>query len=141
MLMALCSLSYGQAALFNKYANTDGVTTVVVSKAMFRMMPDVKIDNRDIKKIANKIDQLRALTCERKQLIARIAKDAAAIYSRSPWQEMMRYKEGRTNTVIYMCPAGKGKHQFVLYTTELGELNIISIVGNLTLEDIRSITQ
>lgn len=140
-MLVLCNLTYGQKALFDKYADVDGVSSVVVSKSMFRMMPDINVGNRNLKRLASKIDQLRALTCDRKTIIARISKDALAIYGRHPWQEMMRYREGSSHTVIYMCPAGKGKHQYVLYSTEQGQLNIISVVGNITLEDIRSITR
>lgn len=140
LMMTICAIGHAQSTLFRKYENTDGVSTVVVSKAMFRMMPDVNVGNRNIKKIASKIDNLRVLSCERQQLIAKISKDAAAVYKNKPWEEVMRYKEGTSSTVIYMQPTGKGKYEYSLYTTEKGELQIISIVGNITLQDIKSIT-
>ena len=52
----------------------------------------------------------------------------------------MRYKEADQNTVIYMRSLGKEKYEYVLYNTEKGELQIISIVGNITLQDIQAIT-
>ncbi len=141
IMTALCAIANAQSTLFGKYENTNGVSTVLVSKAMFRMMPNVNVGNRNIKKIASKIDNLRVLSCERQALIAKISKDAMVLYKKKPWEEVMRYKEGTGNTVIYMQPLGGGKFEYSLYTTEKGELQIISIVGNLSLEDIRSITQ
>ena len=136
----LFGFAHAQSMLFNKYENVDGVSTVIVSKAMLRMIPDLHIGEHNIRKIASKLDRLKVLTCERQSLIDKIAKDAAKIYNKHPWEEMMRYKEGRSLTVIYMNPLGKGKYQYVLYTMDKGELQIIDITGAITLEEIKDIT-
>lgn len=141
LMAALCSLAHAQSALFHKYEANNAVNIVVVSKAMFRMMPNIDIGNHNIKKIASKIDNLQVLSCERQALIAKISKDALAIYGRRPWEEVMRYKEGAGSTIIYMQSLGKGKYEYALYTTEKGELQIISIVGNITLQEIQSVAQ
>jgi hypothetical protein len=139
-MMAVCAIGHAQNSIFKKYEDTKGVSTVVVSKAMFRMMPNVDVGNRNIKKIASKIDNLQVLSCERSALISKISKDALAIYKKKPWEEAMRYKEGDQNTIIYMRSLGKEKYEYVLYNTEQGELQIISIVGDITLQDIQAIT-
>lgn len=141
MLLMLAASIAGQAqrALFNKYENVNGVSTVVVSKAMFRMMPNMTVGNRNIKKIASKIDHIKVLECERQALISKISREAAAIYGKKPWEEMMRYKDGSENTIIYMCPLDKGLYEYVLYSTDKGALQIINIVGKLTLQDIQQI--
>lgn len=140
VLMAVSVIAHAQTNLFKKYENTNGVSTVLVSKAMFRMMPNANFGNHNVKKIASKIDNLQVLSCERQALINNIAKDVSLIYNKKPWEEVMRYKEGKSNTIIYMKPMGQGKYEYVLYTTEKGELSIISIVGNITLEEIKSIS-
>ncbi len=140
LLAVFCLASHAQNALFTKYENTQGVSTVVVSKAMFRAMPNMNVGNHNIKKIASKIDNLKVMSCERHALIAKISKDAVLIYNRHPWEEVMRYKDGPSNTIIYMQPLGRGKYEYVLYTTDKGALEIIDIVGNITLQEIKSIT-
>lgn len=140
LLMATaCLAANAQTALFRKYEANSAVNTVTVSKAMFRMMPNIDVGNRNIRKIASKIDNLQVLSCERQALISKISKDALAIYGKHPWEEVMRYKEGSGNTIIYMQTLGKGKYEYALYTTEKGELQIISIVGNITLQEIQAI--
>lgn len=142
LVMALCwCAANAQSSLFSKYENTTGVSTVVVSKAMFRMMPNINVGNRNIKKIASKIDNLKVMTCERHALISKIAKDATQVYGRSPWEEVMRYKDGPSNVIIYMKPLGKGKYEYSLYSTDKGELEIINIIGNITLQEIKSIAE
>ncbi len=140
-LAVICTVMHAQNALFSKYENTNGVSTVVVSKAMFRMMPNIDVGNKNIKKIASKIDNLKVLTCERQALINKIAKDAMAIYKKSPWEEVMRIKDQGTNTVIYMCKLGKDKYEYVLYNTEKGELSIINVIGNITLQEIKQVAE
>ena len=69
-----------QKALFDKYEDTNGVTTIYISKTMLGMIPNVKAGNHDISEIASKLDQLRILTCEKATLIPRILDDAKKIY-------------------------------------------------------------
>lgn len=140
LMMAVCAIGHAQSSIFKKYENTKGVSTVVVSKSMLRMMPNISVGNRNIKKIASKIDHLQVLSCERSALISKISKDAQDIYQKKPWEEAMRYKEEDQNTIIYMRSLSKEKYEYVLYNTEQGELQIISIVGNITLQDIQAIT-
>lgn len=140
LMMAVCAIGHAQSSIFKKYAKTKDVSTVVVSKAMLRMMPDISVGNQNIKKISSKIDNLQVLTCERSAIISKISKDAHAIYQKKPWEEAMRYEEEDQSTVIYMRPLGKEKYEYVLYNTEQGELQIISIVGDITLQDIQAIT-
>lgn len=140
LMTVLCVIGHAQNSLFKKYEDIKGVSTVVVSKSMLRMMPNISVGNRNIKQIASKIDNLQVLSCERSALISKISKDALAIYGKKPWEEAMRYKEQGQITVIYMRSLGKGKYEYVLYNTEQGELQIISIVGDITLQDIRAIT-
>ncbi len=141
LMLAVCTVAQAQSALFSKYENVNGVSTVVVSKAMFRMMPNMSIGNRNIKKVASKIDHIKVLECERAALISKISKEAIAIYTRRPWEEMIRYKDGTENTIIYMSSLGKGLYEYALYSTDKGALQIINIVGNLTLQDIQQITK
>lgn len=134
-----CLSLQAQSTLFSKYENTGGVATVVVSKAMFKAMPDMKLGKRSIKGIASRIDNLKVMSCERHALIAKISKDALHIYGRKPWEEVMRYRDGGSQTVIYMQPLGKGKYEYALYVTDKSKLEIINFTGSITLQELRSI--
>ncbi|PVX57916.1 uncharacterized protein DUF4252 [Hallella colorans] len=141
IMMAITTLGNAQSTLFKKYENTKGVSIVTISKAMFRMMPTMKVGNKNLKKIASKIDHLQILSCERQVLNAKINKDVVYIYGKKPWEEVMSYRENGGNTYIYMRTIGNGKYEYALYTTEKGELQIISITGDLTLRDIQAIAK
>ena len=67
-LMAFTAmLCNAQDALFRKYDNTKGVTTVYVSKAMFSMMPKIKAGDINISKLAGKMD--RSCRCSLRPLV------------------------------------------------------------------------
>jgi len=48
LMTVLCGICHAQDALFRKYADVNGISTVYISKSMFRMMPNIKAGNKDI---------------------------------------------------------------------------------------------
>ncbi len=48
-----------QKALFDKYEDTNGVTSIYISKTMLGMIPNVKAGKHDIGNIASKLDYIR----------------------------------------------------------------------------------
>jgi hypothetical protein len=60
--MAAFTRMSAQEAIFEKYDDTNGVTTIYISKTMLGMIPNVKAGKHDIGKIAPKLDYLRILS-------------------------------------------------------------------------------
>lgn len=141
-LLALVSLAASaQDDLFDRYANTQGVTTVCVSKAMLSLMPQVKAGGVDIAAIAQKLESVQILSCDRPSLIPGIRQTANSIYSRDGYEEVMRMNEGGQTTLIYQKQLSGGMNEFALVTGETNELNIVNVKGHITLRDIQSIAQ
>ena len=80
-----------QKAFFDKYEDTNGVTTIYISKTMLGMIPNVKAGKRDIGKIASKLDYIRILSCEKPSLFSKLLDDARKTY-RSGNYETIRTK-------------------------------------------------
>jgi len=81
MTMITCITAFAQKALFEKYSETDGISTVYISRNMMRMMGNVKAGNKDISKVAGRLDYLQILSCERPSLIPSIKKSAQSIFN------------------------------------------------------------
>ena len=111
--------------------------TVFISKALLSVAAGSKIGDLDIRKVAKKLEQVRILSVEKASLVKTIQAEALAIYKRDKYEELMRMSEGDEKTV-YVRPRGKNK-EFVLLHTEKDELNIISLIGNLTMEELKAI--
>lgn len=139
-VMMACISMHAQAELFSKYDNTHGVTTVYVSKSMLSIMPQMKTGGVDIGSIAQKLDNISILTCERPSMIGGIKQNASAIYSRDGYEEVMKLNDSDSHTVIYMKQLSGGINEFALVNTENNVLRIVNIKGRISLRDIQSIT-
>lgn len=137
LLMTIVQGAMAQDALFDKYEDTNGVTTIYISKTMLGMIPNVKAGNHDISKIAGKLDQLRILSCEKASLTPRILEDAKKIYKNDGYEAIMRMNEDGEKVTIYQRSLRGGKNEFVLFTEDGSDLNIINVKGTVTLKDIQ----
>lgn len=140
LLMTVAQSAMAQDALFDKYEDTNGVTTIFISKTMLGMIPNVKAGNHDISKIAGKLDQLRILTCEKATLIPRILDDAKKTYKSEGYEAIMRMNDEGEKMTIYQRSLKGGKNEFVLLQEDGSNLNIINVKGAITLKDIQMIT-
>ena len=135
----ISALSYGQKALFDGYDDADKVTTVYISRSMMQLMGDVKVGDKDISKIASRLDYLRILSCERSSLIPSIIRTAQTIYKTQKYNVAMKVKDNGEQVTIYEKKYGNGKHEYSLLSIEKGEVAIINLMGNVTLRDIQSL--
>ena len=126
-----------QKALFDKYESSKGVETVFISKAMLSFAGSIGGIDKDIARVANKLDEVRILSCEKPAKARTIVSEARAIYSKG-YTELMRLNDDGEKVTIYQKPVGK-KHEYVLLSVERDEVDIINLVGTLTLEDLKRI--
>lgn len=134
-----CLTAFAQKALFEKYSDTDGVTTVYISRNMMRMMGNVRAGDKDISKIASRLDYLQILSCERPSLIPSIKKTAQSIFNQQKFTVIMQVNEGGEHTTIYGRNYPNGKKEFALLAIERNEITIINLLGNISLQDIQGI--
>ena len=129
-----------QDELFDKYEDTNGVTTIFISKTMLGMIPNVKAGKHEVTRIAGKLDQLRILTCEKASLIPRVIEDAKKIFKSDNYEVIMRMNDDGEKVTIYQRNLKGGKNEFVLLTEEKSEMTIINVKGAITAKDLQEIT-
>lgn len=140
LLLALPALTKAQDALFEKFNDAEGITTVFISKTMLQMIPNVKAGKHDIGNIASKLDQLRILTCERPSMVANIKKQAVQMYKNNQYEVIMQANEDGEHVTIYYRKLKNGKSEYALLADEGDEISIINVKGNVTLKDIQQLT-
>lgn len=124
-------------AFFDKYAESDQVTSVLITKAMLSMMPDdMKSGNMEIGKIAGKIDNIRILTCEQPGMIAKLKKEISAVSTKG-YEELLKVNDNGERTVIYLNSGANGSNSYLIINEEKNEFNAILINGKITPADIR----
>lgn len=138
LIMLMTQMASAQDYLFNKYKNTEGVTSVYISKTLLKMSKGYKVGEMDLRRVVDKLDYLRILTCERASLIQTIRKDAMSTLSKASYEEMLSVNKGGEHTIIYMKKRG-AKNEFLLLSVDKDDLNMIQLMGTLTLADIQEI--
>ena len=139
LLACTYSMCHAQEELFKKYSGTKGVENVYISKTLLRLMPKSAVGDKDISRIAGKLEHIRILNCEKKELIPAIKKDAENFYKKKSYELVMETNEDDEQVYIYLRKMKNKQNEFVIFSLENNELAIISIVGNITLEDIESL--
>lgn len=129
-----------QTALFEKFEDTNGITTIFISKTMLKMIPEVKAGNHDISQVAGKLDQLRIFTCEKPSLIPKVREFALKTFREGKYEAIMTINDSGEKVTIYQRSQKEGKNEFSLFTEEKDELTVINIIGAITLKDIKDIT-
>lgn len=146
MVMAMtCHIMFAQSALFKKYDNVKGVSTVYISKALLSMIPDMNIGNKDISRIAGKLDCVQILSCERPSLVSDIKSEAISYFNSGNFKSggytsLMKVTDDDGQTIIYGRSIDKGKSELILFSCREDEVSIINVTGTITLNDIKQIT-
>ena len=142
LLITLCSVcSYGQQSFFDKYAEMEGVTSVYITKSMLSLFPkgQASVNGVNIGNIASRLDNIQILSADEQPIIDKLRKETSVINTRNGYEELMRVREDGEKTTIYFKDGKKDKKEFVLLLDEKDEFTIISIVGDLTLQEIQGI--
>ena len=142
LLITLCSVcSYGQQSFFDKYAEMEGVTSVYITKSMLSLFPkgQASVNGVNIGNIASRLDNIQILSADEQPIIDKLRKETSGINSRNGYEELMRVREDGEKTTIYFKDGKKNKKEFVLLVDEKNEFTIISIVGDLSLQEIQGI--
>jgi len=142
IMATLCSVcSYGQQSFFDKYAEMDGVTSVYISKSMLSLFPkgQTNVNGVNIGNIADRLNNIQILSTDEQPIVNKLRKETSDINTRNGYEELMRVREDGEKTTIYFKDGKKDKKEFVLLVDEKDEFTIISIVGDLTLQEIQGI--
>lgn len=142
IMATLCSVcSYGQQSFFDKYAEMEGVTSVYISKSMLSLFPkgQTNVNGINIGDIASRLDNIQILSADKQPIVDKLRKETSDINTKNGYEELMRVREDGEKTTIYFKDGKKDRKEFVLLVDEKDEFTIISIVGDLTLQEIQGI--
>ena len=129
-----------QENVFDKYADSEGVSTVYISKKMFSMMKDSNSNTGDINidKVAKKLTGLQILSSENPDASSLLRKETAFINPKNGYEELMRVKDEGERMFIYM-KEGKETNEYILLVDENKEFTVIILEGKLTVDEVRGI--
>lgn len=140
ILAAAVSSSAQISAFFDKYSDSDNVTSVCISKAMLKMMPNKIDDNIRIGGLGEKLNCIRVLSTENKAMIAQLRADVKAAVAKENMEILVSAKDGAESATIYSKTNSKGITDYLIVSYEPTEISIVLISGTITPAEASRIT-
>lgn len=163
-IIAITALAaHAQHDYFHKYSDMEGVTSVYVSKTMFKFMKGLpmEMDDVDMSKIIGKLDGLYILTTDKPEIMEALRKETAFITKsedfeciksktktkeyvnrsvNNGYEEIVRIKEDGQKVAIYMKEEEDARTEYVVIVDNPDDEYVIMIfTGTLLPKDVQGI--
>jgi uncharacterized protein DUF4252 len=139
--------------MFDSYEDESDVTSVVVTKNMFKLLSKIEIESDDPEVVAymemvNNLDNIKVFITENESVGAKMKADVQKYVSSSKGlEELMRVKKDGKNVKFYSKQGKDENHVSELLMFLEGEMDgkegtvIMSITGNIDLKQISKLTK
>lgn len=143
--VAMTTLS-AQNKLYQKFFEHKDVTSVYISKTMLKMMSsvDIKTNDVDISKIASKLDGIYILTTENPTIANEMKQDTKSIQNDKLYEPLMQVREDKSRVTFYIKKNSDKSElikEMLILVDDAPQFVMIQLSGNMTLEDIASVTK
>lgn len=155
--VVLTHIATAQNSIFAAYENNDEVTTVVVTKKAFLMLKKVSSESKEADEFRNLVsglDELRVLTTENLNVAGELRASFDQYLKQNKLVELMRVKDKDANVKIFVKEGQNEDYvtEFLMLVDQMDlsvnvpdrqkpELVIVSLTGNINLNDIAKITE
>jgi Domain of unknown function (DUF4252) len=151
ILFSLSPFFVKAQTIFDKYADQDNVTAVVVNKKMFDLMSKVKMDANDKEaqkylSLIKKLDNLKVFMTSSSKTAADMKLNVEKYLKTADLEELMRVTENGKNVKIYVKSSGsetqvKELLMFIEGANVKGNDTILmSLTGDFDLNEISTLT-
>lgn len=129
--------------IFDKYSGTEGITTVFISSKMFSLIAGVELDDDELEEVVSKLKSIRILTVEDEELNNKLNffLELEGNLDFSEYEELMVVKESDKDLKFLVKEKGNRIDELLMVGGGPGQNVLISIKGDLSLENISKISQ
>jgi len=141
-----------QAQSFSKYADMKGVSSMVMTSEMFKLLADIDFESKDeevkryIKLIEN-LKDIKVLTTEDASISAKMQADVSTYLTSASMDELMSFKDDGKEVKFYSKPGStKGAvSQLFMFMKGMEDGKpitvIMSITGDIDLKEVSKLAQ
>ena len=138
---------------FDSFENEDDVTSVIVTKNMFKLLSKIDFESndpevQDYKELVNSLENIKIFTTDNPSVASRMNSAVSSYVSSSgSLSELMRVKEDDKNIKFYSKEGKDENHVSELLMHLVGDVEgenmsvIMSITGDIDLKKISKLTQ
>ena len=146
--MLLILPGYGQeedaiSRFFSKYEGRDDFTTIYITSRMFGLIAQIpeSDDEEDVMNVIRKLRGLKILTTDEYADRSELYKEAMSTLPREGFDELMLIKEGDEEIKFLISEKGGKINEFLMLIGGDDNFFLMSMVGDLTLEDISRLSK
>ena len=118
-----------EGGLFDKYESNENVTSMVITKKVFKMLAELKIElddpeSQEMLDMASKVTGLKVLTTGDKGVSANMKADVERYLRDSTLEELMRIKDGGQTVKFYVKEGKDDNHvkELLMFASGLKEM-------------------
>lgn len=146
----ISNLIFAQQSVFDKFDGMDDVKSVLVTKKMFQMMANVKMDANDKETqqfitLIKKLNSLKVFTTSNPKIKADLKATSEKYLVTAGLEELMRVKDGSQNIKILVKSTAKESQikELLMFIEDNGPSNetvLMSLTGNFDLNELSVLT-
>lgn len=144
LLLTISSFAQDGKSFYQKYSDTEGVSAVYISSAMFRLMgriPDLDVEGEDINlaPIIQSLSGLYLISSEDKAVGRDIKADADRFVAGGRYELLLEVKDSGEIVRIYTMGTEKTVSGFVMIAADDAETTFIYLDGKMNREDLENL--
>ena len=146
----ISNLIFAQQSVFDKFDGMDDVKSVLVTKKMFQMMANVKMDANDKETqqfitLIKKLNSLKVFTTSNPKIKADLKATSEKYLVTAGLEELMRVKDGSQNINILVKSTAKESQikELLMFIEDNGPSNetvLMSLTGDFDLNELSVLT-
>ena len=146
----ISNLIFAQQSVFDKFDGMDDVKSVLVTKKMFQMMANVKMDANDKETqqfitLIKKLNSLKVFTTSNPKIKADLKATSEKYLVTAGLEELMRVKDGSQNIKILVKSTAKESQikELLMFIEDNGPSNetvLMSLTGDFDLNELSVLT-
>ena len=141
VMALLCLTASAQVKEFEKYADTENVTYVYISKSMLGMVGKMaNMRGVDVSSLSNKLSAIQIITSDDMTAGTKLKKEVQGILSSGKYEKLMQVNEDGSKVNIYHSE-GKQQSAVVMVTDGDGTVTVIVFSGKFNLDDVMKMTK
>ena len=144
LLLTISSFAQNGRSIYQKYSDTEGVSAVYISPAMFRLMgkmPELQMEGEDINlaPLVLSLSGLYLISCEDSAVGKEIIKDAEKFVAAGKYELILEAKDSGEAVRIYTVGDDKTVTGFVMIAADSSETTFICLDGTMEREELENL--
>ena len=145
-MLIMPSVFFAQSSVFDKYEDSDVVTSVIVNKKMFELMGNVKMDTKDKEaqqylNLIKKLDNLKVFTTKDSKMTAEMRGTVNSYLKKYPLDELMKINKNGRNIKIYVKQSSTQVKELLMFMDGGNEETVVmSLTGSFDLNEVSVLT-